>query len=133
MLPELPKQNKKQETAFGLKLREWIEKNLRVTCSMETKDSRGKDYLNFNDVTEGQVNFAIAINSDKGVLIRVTGLDGEPDFVYLRNEPAYIVVKYPRCFCLIDIKTFVLEKGRSKAKSLTSSRAKEIAEVIHSW
>ena len=51
------------------------------------------------------------------------------DCFSLNNVPAYVVIKYPDFFCLIDIETFVLEKERSKRRSLTSTRAKELAII----
>lgn len=134
-LPELPKQIKKREADFGVQLRDWIMKNpRRISCTIETKHTRGKNYLPFDAVKPDQVDFALRVNNSKtGVLVRVQGNKGEADYNYLYKEPAYIVIKYPRCFVFIDIETFLLEKKRSKTKSLAVARAKDIAQVVHSW
>jgi len=59
-------------------------------------------------------------------------MNGEPDYVWLRNEPAYISIRYPNGFVMITIGNFLFEKEKSKRKSLTWTRAKEIAhKVIH--
>lgn len=130
-LPKLPKIIKKKEANFGLKLRAWIEANPRPTCSIETKDTRGKNYFPFKELDDRQIQYAVAINeSKKGVLIRVQGVNGEPDYVYLRQEPAYIVIKYPRFFCLIPIGNILHERDTRKQKSLTAERAKEIAVLV---
>lgn len=42
----------------------------------------------------------------------------------------YIAIKYPSFFCVINVHVFVEEKKKSDRKSLTSSRAKEIAHLV---
>lgn len=115
------------EAKSAIQFRHWIRAHPRLSGAYEIKDSRGKNNLSFSEVTEHQLNYGLAIKGDKGVFIRVQGMGGEPDYIYLRNAPAYIVIKYPKQFCLIDVETFVLEKNKSKRKSLTAGRAKEIA------
>lgn len=119
----------KQESKSAIKFRHWIKANPRISGSYEIKDTRSKNYLNFEEVTQEQLDYGMAIKGDKGVLIRVQGNGGEPDYVYLRNSPSYIVVRYPKCFCVIDVETFILEKGRSDKKSLILSRAKDISII----
>jgi len=127
MLPNLPKQNKHREADFGLKLREWIMKNPRQTCSIEIKDSRGKNSIPFSEITQQQISFALLVQSDKGALVRVQGMNGESDYIYLRSEQANVIIKYPKFFCIIPINNFIFEKEKSKRKSLTEDRAKEIS------
>ncbi len=130
-LPELPRQNKSKEADFGVTFRHWIEKNPRHSCAFELKQTT-EDSIPFSCVDEKQLVYGMAIKSDKGILIRVQGMNGEPDYVWCRSMPYCVVIKYPSMFCLIDVETFILEKERSKRKSLTSSRASEIAiSVIH--
>lgn len=126
-LPNLPKQNKKKEADFSAYFKGWIKRNKQITSSMEIKDTRGEYSFNFNEVSDKQIAFALAINSDEGVLIRTLGLNGEPDYIYMRNEPARIIIKYPRSFHIIGIRSFVFEKENSKRKSLTEDRAEEIS------
>lgn len=57
------------------------------------------------------------------------------DFFVLRNFPAFVLVAFiekERCDCYyrIDIDTWVLEQERSKAKSLTESRANDIGTRV---
>lgn len=40
-----------------------------------------------------------------------------------------VVIKYPEFFCLIYVDTFIKERNSSDRKSLTSERAKEIAQI----
>jgi hypothetical protein len=130
-LPELPKQNKKKEAEFGIKFRRFIEEHPpHFSCGYELKDTRGKIYLNFNEVSDEQIVNALKSKSDKGHLIRLTKATiGSPDYEYHKNFPRYIVIKYPREFVMIDIETFIMEKKRSKRKSLLLKRAKELSII----
>lgn len=128
MLPELPKQNKQEETKASLRFRKWIMNNPRYTSSIEMKDSRSKTSIRLSEITDEQVNYALAIQEgEKGVLIRTTGVKGLPDYIYLRKEPAYFCIKYPKGLCLINVNQIVHEK--KIAKSLSYSRAKDIAII----
>lgn len=129
-LPPLPKQHKQREAKSGTDLKHFFEKNKPATCSLEEKHTRGKDYLPYSEVKPEQIAFALRISSDKGAWIRTLGQQGEPDHIWLRNEPAYIVIKYPKGTAFITINNFIFEKERSKRKSLTWERAKEIASRI---
>lgn len=128
-LPPLPKQNKKPEADFGIELKHWVEKNFQTmyTSSIETKHTHGKDYFLYSELSDDQIAFALRVSSDKGAWVRVQGLNGESDYIFLRNEPAYFVIKYPDCFCFITVGNLLFEKEKSKRKSLTSERACEIA------
>ena len=126
-LPELPKQNKKLEAEFSIELKHWIEKHPILTSSLEVKHTHGKNSLPFREVKPEQLAYASRVNSDKGAWIRTLGLNGEPDYVFLRNAPAYIVIKYPKFFCFITIGNFLFEKEKNKRKSLTEDRAQAIA------
>ena len=46
------------------------------------------------------------------------------------RQPAWIVIKYEKFFCLITIDAFQAERFKSKRKSLTSERAREIASIV---
>jgi hypothetical protein len=126
-LPELPRQIKAREADFGIVFRTWFENNPFLGVSFELKHSRGKDYLNFSEVKDEQIMYALRV-STVGVLTRVQGLNGEADYVFVKG-PAYIVIKYPRCFCIISIEAFIKEKKESVRKSLTWERACKISFV----
>ena len=128
-LPELPKVNRKKEASFGLKFRKWWVKH-GMNAPYELKDSCGKDSIPFSAVTFEQIAFALSAKSSKGVLIRVEkGTPGSPDYVGFRNSPAWFVIHYPKCFEVIDAEVFVMEKEKSKRKSLTAIRAKELSAI----
>lgn len=131
MLPKLPKKHKHIETDFGTKVfKPWIEKNAHLfySCTFETKQTE-TDSIPFSEVKDPQIDASLCVKwSDKGYLIRNTlAATGTPDYSFYRNSPAYVVIKYPSCWVVIDIETFIEEKKRSKRKSLTCDRAKEIA------
>ena len=128
MLPNLPKQNRHKEADSSLILRHWLKAHPQETCSLEVKDTRGKNSLPFSEVKQAQLDYAEAIMSDRGVLLRTQAVvEGMPDYIYLRNEPAYIVIRYPQVIHIISASNFVFEKERSKRKSLTQERAAAIA------
>lgn len=129
-LPELPKQNKKLEADFGVDLKHKTEKSKPETHSLELKHTHGKDSLPFNEVSDAQIAFMNAISSDKGAWIRTLGMNGEPDYIWLKNEPAFLYIKYPKGIVSITIGNFLFEKEKSKRKSLTWERAIAIASCI---
>ena len=55
------------------------------------------------------------------------------DCFFIKNAPAYVVVMFyergQKEFVMIDIDVFLEEERKSKRKSLTEERAKQIGEV----
>lgn len=132
MLPKLPQQNKSKEADFGARLHKFYKNNPSFTCAIETKQTQTDSFL-FSEVKEAQLQWALAIRSDKGILIRIHPLiEGMPDYIYMRNEASWICIKYPKGFVFISPDRFILERDTNKRKSLLWSRACEIAsKVIH--
>lgn len=127
-LPDLPNKHDQLEAKFGLKLKEWFTKNPRPTCTIETKDTRGKPSLPFSEVKEAQIRFGQRVKSDQGIFVRLYPfIEGTPDYAWFWRSPAYIVIKYPKQFSLIDVDTFLMENNRSKVRSLSASRAEDIS------
>lgn len=123
---------KKHEADSSIVFRHWTKANPQWSPSsaIETKDTRGETSMLFSEVKQEQIDYGLAIKSSKGVLLRVVAVaPGMPDFVWLRNAPAWIVIKYPRSIEIIDVESFVMERDRSKVKSLTSQRAGEISTI----
>jgi len=121
----------KREAKFSILFRHWLKKNPMEDCSFEMKDTRGKDYLAFSEVKEAQINWGRAIKSNKGTLIRITAIsEGMPDYCYFNKANAYIVIKYPSCWVMIDIDEFQKENASSARRSLLVSRAREIATIV---
>jgi len=127
-MPPLPKQHKQKEADFGVRFRHYVESHPGMPIgSYELKDTHGKDSLPFDTVEPSQLAYGHMIQSEKGAFIRVQGLRGEPDYIYLKLTQAFVVINYPDYFAIIEMDAFVKEKADSKRKSLTSIRAKEIA------
>ena len=131
MLPNLPKKNKHKEADDGLAFRRWFERNYMLfgeKCDFELKDSRGKDRIAYSEITPEQVDSALRSQSMKGNLTRiVNGTPGAPDYTYRRNAVAYLVITYPKITHFVPVNNLLFEKERSKSKSLTETRAAEIA------
>ncbi len=117
-----------KEAQFGILFRHWLKANPTYSQAYELKQTASSS-IPFSCLEDHQATYLRAIKSPAGVLIRVQGLSGEPDYVYLRTSPASIVIKFAREFSIIDIDTFLLEKKRSKRKSLTMQRARELSTV----
>jgi len=133
MLPNLPKYKKQEEAEFGtLIVQEYSKGRLfSYPHQLELKDSYGKDSMLFSEVSDIQIIKCLKIKHE-GILIRNTisssnGTAGIPDYSWTDKQPCYIVIRYSKSWCFIDIETFVMEKERSKRKSLTEDRARELA------
>lgn len=121
--------NMRKEAAFGMLFRHWLKKNPLETATFELKCT-STDSIPFSCIEDHQIDYGLAVDeSDKGILIRVQGVSGEPDYVFLRHIPAYVVIRYPKSFHIIRILTFCHERDRSKRKSLTEDKAKEISYI----
>lgn len=119
------------ESKFAQVFRHWLRANPQVTCAYEIKQTN-KDSLPFSAVEQHQLDYLEAISGSKGVLVRVQAVaGGEPDYIYLRGVNACVVIFFSRTreFHIISIGTFLLERGRSKRKSLTTERAREISTI----
>ncbi len=131
-MPELPLQHKDPEAHFGLVFRKWLKAHssqYNEPCTFELKHTRGAGSLPFSALTSEQIAHASAVSGD-GALIRVTGTIGEPDYVWMMEAPAYVVVRYPSFWCIILVHDFVWERNMGKKKSLSADRAREIALTI---
>ncbi len=128
-LPELPRVLNRQESKFSLIFRKWWEQHP-LPGEIELKDTRGKNYLSFSEVSDGQVQIALKATSKEGILVRCTvGTTGRADYSGLVNSLYWIVIRYPHIFHVISLESFLLEKKRSLRKSLTEERANKIATI----
>jgi hypothetical protein len=117
----------KREAKFSIQFRHWLRANPQKTCAIEMKDTRGKKSFYLKEWKDAQRTFAEAIrSSSKGVLVRTEGVEGLPDYIYLRQEPSLVVIKYPLGFAIID--SAILEK--EETTSLSPERAQEIGTWI---
>lgn len=119
----------KREAKFTLRFRSWIKANPMHNAAFELKQTTTES-LSFSAVKEHQINALLAVKRKTGFLYKISDESREIkpfDMFYFRNSYAWIVIKYPKFFVIVDVDHFVLEKDRSKRKSLTSARAKDIA------
>jgi hypothetical protein len=122
---------KHKEADVSVVFRHWLRANPTrfPTCDFEMKQT-GTPSIPFSCLQENQVDFGTAIqHSPKGVLVRVQGVNGEPDYSWKRNVPVFLVIKFPQKIEVISLDTFLFEKSKSQRKSLTSDRAKEISVI----
>jgi len=126
-LPPLPATKNKREAKWSTTvLRKWwlIKK---IPGPFEVKYATGAS-LPFSAVAEHQLLALLACMSDEGFLWKIPdmGQRNPFDFIYYRNSPAWIVIKYPLGFCVISARAFELEMKRSVRRSLLWTRAREI-------
>lgn len=119
---------KRKEADFFTQFCHWMEAEPRgiLSAPFEAKDTRGKESFPFSELKQDQISRLLACKTDRGHIMRTTGNTGVPDGCFYRNSPAYVVIKYPREFFIIDVETFDMERRRSDRKSLTRDRAREI-------
>jgi len=122
----------KRESKATLLFRHYLKANPMDSAAFELKQTI-TDSIPFSDVQEHQITALLAVKSSKGLLYKAPddsrGI--KPfDLFYLRGEGAYVVIKFPEFFAIIDVDIFIKEKNRSKRKSLLSKRAEEISEKI---
>lgn len=127
-MPPLPKQNKKKEADFGITFRKWWEANP-LRGEIEIKYARN-DVFPFSELSHDQEVIGNMAISRKGVLVRRSaGTTGGADYSGLVQSPYWIVIKYSKAFYIISLTTFLLERSRSKRKSLTQERAEAISII----
>jgi hypothetical protein len=120
---------KQRESSFGTLFRHYLLANPpKLSATYELKQTPS-DSIPFSCLEDHQIDASMTVKwGKKGYLIRnESGTVGAPDYSYYYNSPAYIVIKYPSGFVVIDIETWTEEKKRSKRKSLTWDRACAIA------
>ncbi len=132
MLPNLPKQIKKKEADFTTKtFRKWLlsQSNF-YTSAFEIKQTE-TDSLPFSAVKDHQIAALLSVRKN-GLLYKISdeSRGAKPfDMFFMKNDEAYVVIKYPKVFVLIDIEAFVEKKKKEKKKSLSTSEALKIATI----
>lgn len=120
----------KREANFQSTFGKWAKQVYRKTAAFELKQTQTNS-LPFNSLQNHQAQALLHARWETLFYkIPDVGYQNPFDCFTLSGVPAYVVIKYPDFFCLIDIETFLLEQKRSKRKSLTSERAKELSTTI---
>lgn len=119
----------KREAKFQTVFNKWVLANFKRTSVFELKQTMN-ERLPFSRLEAHQ---ATALWNAKHHMLTYKlvdcGYQNPFDSICLKEVPAYVVIRYPQFFCLIDIDSFIKESNESDEKSLKSDRAKEIAEV----
>jgi hypothetical protein len=121
----------KREAKFTTTFRHWLKANPMESAAFELKQAQG-DSIAFSAVQPHQLD-ALMAAKDRALIFKIPDDSAgvKPfDVVYLSRALAYVVIRYPSFFVLIDVDEFVVEKETSTRKSLLSSRAKAIAKCI---
>lgn len=130
MLPQLPKKNKLHEFNLEEKFRKWFFTRKMPNGDYELKDTRGKNYINYKEIADEQIDSALRTQSIKGNLTRiVNGTPGAPDYTFRRSLFAFFVIHYPLSTEIISVDNLLFERDRNKKKSLTYDRAVAISTI----
>lgn len=119
----------KREANFQTTFNHWVKEVYKKTAVFELKQTTGNS-IPFSAVQYHQSRALIA--AKEGVLsykIPDCGYQNPFDSFCLAGVPAFVVVKFPGFFCLIDIGVWLREDFQSKRRSLTAHRAKELSTV----
>lgn len=119
-----------KERDFQTTFNHWLKVIHKKTGAFELKQTKG-NALPFNAVVPHQVQALLQVKNGTFVYKIVDcGYQNPFDCFSMVNEDAFVVIKYPKFFCLIDILDWCNEVKRIDRKSLTSDRAKEIATIV---
>lgn len=121
---------KKREADFGLLFRHWVKAQKNMPAAAFELKQTTKDYFSFAELKDHQETALRAVKTCKGLLYKAPddSRSVKPfDYFHLAHACAYVVIRYPKSFHLIDIDVFIYERERSKRKSLTSERAEAIS------
>ena len=118
----------KREADFNSTFRSWLKANPMPSAAFELKQTT-TDSLPFSSVKDHQLWALLAVKNNQ-LLFKIpdAGYQNPFDFFYFNQAKAYVVIKYPDFFCVIDIDDWIKENASSVRRSLTSERAKAIAK-----
>lgn len=118
----------KREANFQTYFSHWLKNVYKHTGAFELKQTSTS--LPFSVVEKHQLDALLQVKNGTFVFkIPDVGYQNPWDCFCLSGERAFIVIKFKSCFVLIDPETWQLESRRSKRRSLTESRAKEISNL----
>lgn len=125
---------KKREADFTILFRHWLKAHhvLFGPAAFELKQTCSKA-LSFDSVALHQLDGLEAVRTASTGFLYKAPDDSRSikpfDLFYLKHSEAYVVIKYPDFFCVIDAGKFQYEKLISDRKSLTSDRARAISMI----
>lgn len=119
-----------KERDFQSIFNHWVKNVYRKTSAFELKQTKTNS-MPFSSVKEHQKK--ALYNVKHGIFVYKIvdcGYQNPFDCFSLYYSRAFVVIKFPSFFCVIDIDIWLEEEKTSNRKSLTSLRAKEIAAFI---
>jgi len=116
-----------KEKDFQSLFNKWVKNVYKKTAVFELKQTT-KDSIPFSDVAPHQIE-ALQSARHRGFVFKIPdcGYQSPFDAFAVFGVPAFVVIKYPKRTEMISIDSFLLERERSKRKSLTADRAHEIS------
>lgn len=90
------------------------------------------DSILFSSVKDHQLESLIAVQ-ESGFMWKISDADPRRkpfDLIATPRLVGYVVIKYNKITCIIPVNNFIFERDKSKRKSLTVERAKEISTYI---
>ncbi len=125
----------RREANFQTLFRHWFKEHQQEFKSgaFELKQTT-TDSLPFSACAEHQIFALQAVQQVNAGLLYKAPDDSRGvkpfDFFFLRDAESWVVVRYPKFFCVIDTGYFTDERDWGDRKSLTSERAKQIARYV---
>lgn len=119
-----------REKDFQSTFNKWLKTDYKQSGVFELKLSK-TDSLPFSAVQDHQ-EAALWNTKHRQLVYKIpdVGYQNPFDCLSLVSLSAYVVIKYPDFFCLIDIDDWQKEMKFSTRKSLVSGRAREISTVV---
>lgn len=121
----------KHEAKFTIEFRHWLKENPFISSAAFELKYTLTDSLAFIAVRPHQRDALLAVKH-ASLLYKAPddSMGMKPfDLFFLKNAGAYVVIRYPDSFYVIDIDDFLKEEKRSERRSLTSERARSIATI----
>lgn len=127
-------ENMKREANFQTTFNHWLKNVYKKTAAFELKQTK-TDSIPFSAVVPHQIASLEQVRHGTFVFkIPDAGYQNPFDCFCMTEMPAYVVIKYPKGVVIIPIDTFVLESKRSKRRSLTWDRAKQLSTItVDKW
>lgn len=133
---------KKSEAQFTTYFNRWAKHHLDPPAMIEVKHTHGTTSLPYSAVKDHQRAWLLA-GMSRGESRGGETVGGKPykisdqsmghkpcDVILFGRMRSWVVIKYPKCFVVIDIRLFLHAEEISVRKSLTEDIAREIAEYV---
>lgn len=117
----------KREAKFNSEFRKWLKESPLLSSAIELKQTTTNS-LPFSALAPHQ-EMALLASKHNSLMFKLidAGYQNPFDMFFLVKSGAWVVIKYPEGFYVVDIDDFIKERESSDRKSLTEERAKEIA------